>query len=382
MQLTALTARQYRSLRAIRMELGGVNLFIGANGVGKSNLYRALQLVQAAVRGAFAHEIAAEGGMMQALWAGPRRRHEEARIVFTVEVEDEVNGLSFAYRVEAGLRPPKAAAGFAFEPQVKAESFSVDTGRGPAILMKREGPGIFLRDGRGRMAPFGETVLPSETAVSILAHEGTAPEISAFCRFVDQWRFFHGFRTDAGSPLRRPCLAVTAPLLAEDGANLAAVFATLSVTREDTVDLDEAVASALSGAQLVIPEPETEASFGLSLPEFPKRVFAARELSDGQLRFLALAGALMSYRAPPLIALNEPEASLHPDMIEPLAGLIAKAVEKSQIWIVTHSERLAEAVRERCGLRPLHVIRKDGATWIEGMRLTGAMAGDDEEDEA
>lgn len=381
MQLAALTASQYRSLRSIRMELGRVNLFIGGNGVGKSNLYRALQLVQSAVRGHFAGEIAGEGGMMQVLWAGPRRNHEPARAVFSVEVEDEVNGLTFAYRVEAGLRPPKAAAGFMFEPQVKAEVFSVDTGRGPVVIMKREGPGIFLRDERGRMVPFGETLLTSETAISVLAHEGTAPEISTFCRFVDQWRFFHGFRTDAGSPLRQPCLAVTSPLLDEDGANLAAVFATLSVTREDTVDLDRAVASALGGARLVIPEPETQASFGLSLPEFEKRIFSARELSDGQLRFLALAGALLSYRAPPLIALNEPESSLHPDMIEPLADLIARAAEKSQVWIVTHSERLAEAVQERCGLRPLRVIRKDGATWIEGMRLTGVMPGEGDDDD-
>lgn len=378
MQLAVLTARQYRSLRAIRMELGGVNLFIGANGVGKSNLYRALQLVQAAVRGTFAREISAEGGIMQALWAGPRRTHEPARVAFSVEVKDEERGVTFSYAIEAGLRAP-LAAGFIFEPQIKAEQFSVDTGRGPVVLMKRDGPGVVLRDERGRMKPLDESLMASETAIAFLAYGGVAPEISTFCRFVEQWRFFHGFRTDAGSPLRHPCLAVTAPLLDEDGANLAAVFATLSVTRGDTVDLDRAVADALGGARLVIPEPETEASFGLALPEFEKRVFTARELSDGQLRFLALAGALLSYRAPPLIALNEPEASLHPDMLEPLADLITKAAEKSQVWIVTHSERLAEAVRLRCGLRPLRVIRKDGATWIEGMRLTGLMTDEDDE---
>ena len=377
MRLVSLSAHQYRSLRAIRMELGGVSLFIGANGVGKSNLYRALQLVQAAVRGTFAHEIAAEGGMMQALWAGPRRKHEAARIVFSVEIADEERGLTFDYRIEAGLRPP-LAAGFVFEPQVKEECFRVDTGRGPVVMMERKGASISLRGERGRMVPFDESVLTSETAVSLIARGGVSPEVTTFCRFIDQWRFFHGFRTDAGSPLRFPCLAVTAPLLDEDGANLAAVFATLSVTRGDTVELDRAVADALSGARLVLPEPDSDASFGLALPEFPQRVFSARELSDGQLRFLALAGALLSYRQPPLIALNEPETSLHPDMLEPLADLIAKAAEKSQVWIVTHSERLAEAVRQRCGLRPLRVIRQDGATWIEGMRLTGLMADEDE----
>ena len=86
----------------------------------------------------------------------------------------------------------------------------------------------------------------------------------------------------------------------------------------------------------------------------------------------------MSYRLPPLIALNEPESSLHPDMLDPLADMIAEASRYSQIWIVTHSEHLAAAVFARCGARPKRVIRQDGATWIDGMRLTGVT---DEEDE-
>jgi predicted ATPase len=96
------------------------------------------------------------------------------------------------------------------------------------------------------------------------------------------------------------------------------------------------------------------------------------------MRFLALAGALLSYRKLRFIALNEPETSLHPDMLPALADMIATASVDSQIWIVTHSEILAEAIRERCGVRPKRVVRDDGATWIEGMRLTGMM--DDEND--
>ncbi|AFL54082.1 hypothetical protein USDA257_c55670 [Sinorhizobium fredii USDA 257] len=64
--LRSMLAENYRSLRSIRMDLTGVNLFIGENGVGKSNLYRALQLVQSAVRGKLAYEIAKEGGMSSA----------------------------------------------------------------------------------------------------------------------------------------------------------------------------------------------------------------------------------------------------------------------------------------------------------------------------
>ncbi|WP_037081620.1 AAA family ATPase [Neorhizobium vignae] len=377
MLLRSMFAANYRSLRSIRMDLAGVNLFIGENGVGKSNLYRALQLVQAAVRGNLAYEIAAEGGMASALWSGPRRQEKNFRIKLEVEVLDEERAVTFRYRVEAGLRPPIDAAGFAFEPQVKEEELVVETGSRPVTMMKRTGPGIMVRGKSGRMEEYPEKAMTSETAIALLGDAGHYPEVGAFRRLIDGWRFFHGFRTDRDSALRRPCLAVTSPLLDQDGGNMAAVFATLVHTRGDTVELDSAVAAALGGAKLHVPEPGEYAEFGLVFPDFPKRIFQPRELSDGQIRFLGLAAALMSYRQPPLIALNEPEASLHPDMLPPLADMIAQAARHSQIWIVTHSEPLASAVRERCGTRPRRVIRKEGATWIDGMRLTGVIDGED-----
>ncbi|CDZ71081.1 Putative RecF protein [Neorhizobium galegae bv. orientalis] len=377
MLLRSMFAANYRSLRQIRMDLAGVNLFIGENGVGKSNLYRALQLVQAAVRGNLAYEIAAEGGMASALWSGQRRQEKNFRIKLEVEVLDDERAVTFRYRVEAGLRPPIDAAGFAFEPQVKEEELVVETGSRPVTMMKRTGPGIMVRGTSGRMEEYPEKAMTSETAIALLGDAGHYPEAGAFRRLIDGWRFFHGFRTDRDSALRQPCLAVTSPLLDQDGGNMAAVFATLVHTRGDTVELDSALAAALGGAKLHVPEPGEYAEFGLVFPDFPKRIFQPRELSDGQIRFLGLAAALMSYRQPPLIALNEPEASLHPDMLPPLADMIAQAARHSQIWIVTHSELLASAVQERRGTRPRRVIRKEGATWIDGMRLTGVIDGED-----
>src|SRR5262249_20071245 len=104
----------------------------------------------------------------------------------------------------------------------------------------------------------------------------------------------------------------------------------------------------------------------------PQRVFEAGELSDGTLRYLALAGALLGYRLPSFIALNEPESSLHPELLEPLARMILRAAERTQVWVVTHSERLASAF-EACGkVRPHTVIKRNGETWIEGLNLGGA----------
>jgi predicted ATPase len=186
-------------------------------------------------------------------------------------------------------------------------------------------------------------------------------------------------RTDAGSALRRPCLAVTSPSLASDGSNLAAVFATLVHIREDTTDLDRAIEEAFPGARLVVPAPGRDASFGMIFPDYPKRLFEAAELSDGTLRYLALAGALLAYRLPAFIALNEPETSLHPDLLDPLARLIARSAERSQIWLVTHSRALAAALAEHGAIAPRIVIKRDGETWMEGLRLLGDFAEPEDE---
>lgn len=377
MYLRSMSAENYRSLRSIRMDLEPVNLFVGTNGAGKSNLYRSLQLIKAAADGRFSHTIAEEGGILSAIWSGGFRKHHKAQIRLAAEIVDEQTGIVYQYRIDTGFKQP-TAAGFTHEAQIKQEEITIDTGRRPHVLMKRKGGHITVRDENGRMAEYAEQAMTSETALYMLGDAGRYPEISTLRHIIGQWRFYHGFRSDADSPLRRPCLAVTAPLLAEDGSNIAAVLATIAHIRGDTVDLDRAVFDALSGAALSIQEPEEYAQFGLVLPDFPQRIFEPRELSDGQIRFLALAAALLSYRRAPFIALNEPEASLHPDMLPALAGMIANASADSQVWVVTHSEALAAAVCERCGVRARTVIRRDGATWIEGMTATGMT--DDEED--
>ncbi|MBE1204657.1 AAA family ATPase [Aminobacter carboxidus] len=376
MRLTSFSAAGYRSLRSIRLDIGQVSVFVGENGVGKSNLYRALQLIKASAEGTLAREIAAEGGMSSALWSGKRRTGQPARVVIDADFTDDETSARYSYKVEIGL-PPPVAAGFAFEPHVKEETLTVEAGRRPVEMMTRKGQAVFGRDGDGRRVEHPERILNSETALALLGGAGRYPEVGDLRAAVAGWRFYHGFRTDADSLVRRPALATTAPMLDENGANLAAVFATLRHIREDTVDLDRCIADALGEAQLDVPVPGESATFGLVLPEFPQRVFRPQELSDGQIRFLALAGALMSYRLPRLIALNEPEASLHVRMLPALADMIARAAERTQVWVVTHSRELADLVHERTGSRALTVIRVEGATMIEGMRSTGLMSDDD-----
>jgi predicted ATPase len=373
--LTSVEITGYRSIKRLRLPLRQLTVLTGGNGVGKTNLYRALELLKAAAAGTLAQAIASEGGLGSVFWAGgkdlspqgdndPRYwsggfgKGETSRLVLEAFTED-----LGTYRIELGFPQKGVSANFALEAQVKAESLELGTGGKRTMVLDRKGTSIKVRKDA---AP---SLLASETALSALA--ALDPALSELQADFGLWRFHHGFRTDPESPLRRPGMAITAPLLDSDGSNLAAVFATLRHIRGETLDLDEAIAAAFPGAELVVPMPEDRATFAMRFHETPKRAFEAHELSDGTLQFLALMGSLLSYRAPPFIALNEPEASLHPTLLPALAKAIARAAERTQVWVVTHSQELADAISDETGVFPREVVRRDGVTWLEGLTTLG-----------
>ena len=323
--------------------------------------------------------------MQSALWAGKRKKTETAGVSLAARFapdseSDETTEGAFTYRVEVGLPDPGAAA-FPVEPQIKEETLTFHHGMRPMRLLDRRGPHVVARDEKGLRVDLGMDLMASETALGALAEPARFPDLELIRRTMLDWRFYHDLRTDPASPLRQHCVAVAAPTLAADGSNLAAVLATLVHIRGDSVALDRAIADAFPDARLVVPDPERTASFGMVFPDYPHRVFDASELSDGTLRYLGLMGVLLAYRLPAFIALNEPEASLHPDLLDPLARLIARAAQRTQIWLVTHSVPLADAIAAHAGVRPLTVIKRDGETWIDGLKLSGEFR-DAEDEEA
>ncbi|MBV8972188.1 MAG: AAA family ATPase, partial [Sphingomonadaceae bacterium] len=174
------------------------------------------------------------------------------------------------------------------------------------------------------------------------------------------WRFYDSLRTDRDAPARRPQVGTFTPVLASDGADLGAAVQTI-IEIGDRAALAATVADAFAGATLDVGERfEVEMRQpGLLRP------LAAAELSDGTLRYLLLAAALLSPRPPELMILDEPEGSLHADLLPPLARLLTRAAERCQIIVVTHAEALADALT---GHRPHSlVLRKEfGETVVDG----------------
>jgi predicted ATPase len=102
------------------------------------------------------------------------------------------------------------------------------------------------------------------------------------------------------------------------------------------------------------------------------RPLGPAELSDGTLRYLLWAAALLTPRPPALLVLNEPEASLHPELLPPLADLIVTAAPDTQIVVVTHASELAEelerrAMRDGLGVNAIELVKDEyGQTEVAG----------------
>lgn len=350
--LESIHIRGYRSLREFRMKPARVTVVTGANGVGKSNVYRALDLLQRMAEGRFAEALADEGGMPSALWAGTRRNDEPKRISWEIDHTD------FEFRLECGMVAlgPENPSLFRTDPEIKNENLSY-VGK---TMARRKGPVIEARNPDGKMESPSLPFHAPESMISELRDGIRYPAVAAARESLLAWRFYHHFRTDADSPLRRPRLGSWSPVLAHDGSNLAATLQTIIEASNEDV-LRAAIHSAFPDMGWS-PTDETGA-FQLCLhPPDLKRPMTAAELSDGTLRFFCLAAALLSPKPPPLLVLNEPEASLHAGLIEPLAELVARVSHETQILIVTHSQPLADSVIASCDARKVELVSHDGET--------------------
>lgn len=354
--LTTVAIRGYRSLRDVVLPLTQLTVVTGANGTGKSSLYRALQLLADCGRGEIIGSLARQGGLQSAMWAGPeylkgaRRTGTVEPTVRTRPVSIEMGYAStdFGYLVDLGLPIPSDSA-FGRDPEIKREAvFTGPSLRPSATLVRRTRPVVEARADSGRGFEGFSRSMPTYRSV-LSEFAGKFQELGAVRDTLRGWRFYDGFRVDMLAPARQPQIGTRTTVLSNDGSDVAAAIQTIIETRSDT--LDKAVAAAFDGAAVAVSV--REGLFDLQVQQSGMlRPLRAAELSDGTLRFLLWAAALLSPEPPPLMVLNEPETSLHPDLIAPLATLIRAAAAKTQVVVITH----ANALVDHLAARPLREI--------------------------
>jgi len=159
-------------------------------------------------------------------------------------------------------------------------------------------------------------------------------------------------------------------VLADDGADLASALQTLRELGHDE-ELAAAVDQAFGGSSVEVVDAGGLFRVRLRQPGLLRALDAA-ELSDGTLRFLLWAAALLTPRRPELFVLNEPETSLHPELLAPLAAMIARAATRTQVVVVTHSavlRRAFEVAGEGLDRHDVEPAKPLGETVIAGQGL-------------
>jgi predicted ATPase len=374
--LTTLAIANYRSLLDLVVPLGAVNLVTGPNGSGKSNLYRALRLLAESAHDGVVNALAREGGLQSTFWAGPEAlsasmRQGRVPVQGTRRSEPLRLKLGFAdgefgYAVALGLPANDSQSVFSLDPEIKRECIWAGASYRPAsLLVDRKNAVVRIRDTR-EWRVVREPLGTFDSIFSQVADPDAAPEVFRMRERLRGWRFYDHFRTDVLAPARQPQLGTRTPVLHHDGRDLAAALQTIREIGDPGL-LDRAVEDAFPGARVqVLVQPD-----GRFAVEFHQegllRPLAASELSDGTLRYLLWIAALLTPRPPALMVLNEPETSLHPDLLPALGRLVIEASRRSQVWVVSHAPRMARALEEHPECRSIRLEKELGATRIEGL---------------
>lgn len=370
--LTTLAIHGYRSIRDLIVPLGRVTVVTGPNGSGKSSLYRSLRLLAEIGQGRIIQTLAAEGGLSSTLWAGPEtisRAMRQGRVPIqgqartsAVSLKLGFSGDTYGYAIDLGYPVPSSSA-FDFDPAIKTEALWVGETLGRANLVaERRGPSVRIRGEDHSWAQAFTTLAAVDSMLTHGADGRDGLELLVLRERLRGWRFYDHLRTDRDAPARRPHIGTYTPALAADGADLAAALQTI-LEIGDASALADAIDDAFPGSRLEIEMRDGFFEVAMRQPGL-LRPLKASELSDGTLRYLMTIAALLTPRPPDLIVLNEPETSLHPDLLGALARLIAEAARSAQVVVVTHAEPLSSALARTDGSLLLGLTKDLGETQV------------------
>ncbi len=343
------------------IDLKPLNVMIGANGSGKSNLIEAVELLHAAPT-AFAAAIRDGGGVQEWLWKGDRANRPatmEAIIAGPGVGPDLRYRLTFAANgqwtevideaiEEAEKRyPNEKDVYFFYRFQGGNPALNISTGSG-----SRESRRLKRED-----------LKPDESVLSQRKGADVYPEITWLGQQFERIQTFREWSFGRYVALRQPRPAdLPTDLLLPDSRNLGLVLNELE-HNDAGVEFNrmlgrflpryERFSTRIQGGTVQLYLHES----GLKSP------IPLTRLSDGTIRFMAILALLLSPTPPPLLCIEEPELGLHPDAVSLLADLLVSAAGRAQIIVTTHSDALVSSLTDEAG--SVMVREHGGGTRLE-----------------
>jgi predicted ATPase len=346
MKLLELRVKGFRSLANVTWTPGDLNVVIGANGSGKSNLLKALEFLSSCATGQLPALIGRKGGPTAIRWDGTARGVE-------LSFAGNLGGHNIQYGVE--LEPSGAYLTIRSESIVLRKP--LDPNFTPITLLARDENDMTVRNAGGK--------IESETTISGQRMPADMPVLSSlaspkndytlFDTIIEAlkfWRVYDVLPTHDAAPIRQyATVARYEKTLNPDGDNLISVLHTLYTDKEHREFQDEmdAAMSAAFGDEyetLMFPPAADQRVQMCVRWKSLNRAQSATDLSDGTLRFLYLIAILANPEPPSLIAIEHPEEGLHPGMLPIVAKFAEAASKRTQVIFTTHSAEFLDCFRE------------------------------------
>lgn len=350
----------FRRLSDVTLELRSLSVLIGANSVGKTSILDVLKLLGASADGRLGKTLDDLGGI-----AGLLTRERADRLSFKLEMEQAADA---TMHYALSLAPQGPAYLIEDERLVCERRGDLTVGR---VHIEAHGTQVGYREDTG-----GEVIRPTwehnprETSLSQVPK--AYRETEDFRRRLASCSSYHLLDIGARSPVRLPQPMRPATLPGPNGEDLVSFLFYLRETERERFDaVEDSLKAAFPGFERLDFPPVAAGTLAMTWRDrnFNKPIFT-HELSEGMLRFLWLAALLQSPGLTSLTLLDEPEVSLHPELLGLLVGLLREASERTQLVVATHSDRLVRF------LRPDEVIvmdiEEDGttrATWADQLDL-------------
>jgi predicted ATPase len=322
-----LSIEGFRRLRDVRLSLRPLSVMIGANGTGKTSVLDVLSLLASSAQARLSPSISELGGLANVLTYD---KAEELGLGITMEVPG-YDPLEYSLR----LRPQ--GVGYA----IRAEMLCQDENSHTVPLIHRTPEMEYYYDPERneRVVPTWEHD-PLETGLSQVPKMLRQPE--DFRRRLASSTFYHVLNVDPRSPVRLPQAMGPAPLPGRNGEDLVSCLFYLQQTDRNRFEvIEDSLRAAFPTFERLDFPPVAAGTLALAWRErgFSKPLYT-HQLSEGILRFLWLTTLLQSPGLTALTLLDEPEVSLHPELLSLLADQLREASQRTQLIVATHSDTL------------------------------------------
>lgn len=368
MRLLELKVHDFRSLIDVQVPLRGLNVMIGPNGAGKTALLETIQLLQHGSQLQLDDFIVAHGGIDSLINRGSNgNRPNRTSIEILVEVENsQRSDRPMVYSVELQSLQHTAAKG------TERLEWQIYPDPPPLRYIDAQGERIryFDPDTKKLEEPDWQ-VRPNELALAQMPKHKLFQEPGALRDLLASAVYQSFLDTNPRSPVRLPQTLTTA---IRPGPNGEGLYSALFNLRSKARDVYERILALLEQGFPGFHRIEFEVVGAgqvtlMWLDRHAKEPLYPNQLSEGTLRFLWLITSLLSPAIPPILMLDEPEVSLHPELLMLLAAVLQEAAINSQVMVATHSPDLIRWLRPE---QVLVVDKSEGASsyvWADSMRL-------------